>query len=47
MMTKQIASMLVASGSPAGMAWGMSLISLRTDLAPADNQVVIHLGTGE
>jgi Zn-dependent M28 family amino/carboxypeptidase len=28
------------------MAWGMSLLSLRTDLAPADNNLVIQLGTG-
>jgi hypothetical protein len=26
------------------MAWGYSLLSLHTDLAPADNNVTINLG---
>ena len=45
--TQQVAGLLQASGSAAGYAWGMSLLSLHADLAPADNNVVIHLGTGE
>jgi hypothetical protein len=43
-MTRQIAAMLTASGSAAGQAWGYSLISLHTDRAPADNDVVLSLG---
>ncbi len=39
--TQQIAGFLNASGSAVGQAWGYSLISLHTDLAPADNNVVL------
>jgi hypothetical protein len=45
-MTRQVSSLLQSSGTPAGMAWGYSLISLHTDLAPADNNVVIDIGSG-
>ena len=43
--TQQIASLLQASGSPVGYAWGLSLLSLHADLAPADNDVTLELGT--
>ena len=45
--TKQIANILESSASPAGQAWGYSLISLHTDLAPADNDVVLDLSSGD
>lgn len=43
-MTQQVASLLQSSGTPAGMAWEYSLLSLHTDLAPADNDVTIDIG---
>ena len=43
-MTQQVATLLQSSGTPAGMAWGYSLLSLHTDLAPADNDVTIDIG---
>jgi hypothetical protein len=43
-LTQQVASLLQSSGTPAGMAWGTSLLSLHTDLAPADNNVDIDIG---
>jgi len=43
-LTQHVASLLNASGTPAGMAWGYSVLSLHTDLAPADNNITIDLG---
>jgi hypothetical protein len=43
-LAQQVASLLKSSGTPAGVAWGDSLLSLHTDLAPADNNVTLDLG---
>lgn len=42
-MTQQIAGLLTASGTAAGQAWGYSLLSLHSDLAPSDNDVILYL----